>query len=403
MNWVRRPIQQELCLSEGRLRSTIEQEQQVEQGPQAYGIALRAFPHPHETYRRTKFFGCLDGLRCFSIVAVVWHHTASRFFSVPLLHQGNRGVELFFVISGFLITTLLLREREKYGEISLRLFYTRRILRIFPLYYTVVLVYVLLVYLSEASSPFGQQFFANLPYFLTYTSNWFVPLGDARVIFYFAWSLATEEQFYLVWPWVERFIKGRGPIYVIAGLVGLNLAMSFGLLDNWIRVGSLLYVILGSIYLPICLGVLLAHLLHSPRGYRAAARVIGRRWSSAAALCLLVALAAVMHRVGVWGIIWVDVAMALLVGSCVVREDHVLAGLLSWRPLAWIGMTSYGVYLTHMLAANLVRRFMHLVSVSSWLMEFALTLALASLFASISFRYYESFFLRLKEYFSRRA
>src|SRR5204863_5681683 len=84
----------------------------------------------------------------------------------------------------------------------LRKFYLRRALRIFPLYYAVLALYVAMVVYVERGSRAGVEFMHNLPFFATYTSNWFVTLGADRTIFYFAWSLATEEQFYLVWPWI---------------------------------------------------------------------------------------------------------------------------------------------------------------------------------------------------------
>lgn len=93
--------------------------------------------------------------------------------------------------------TLLLRERERNSKIDLKAFYIRRSLRIFPLYYGVLFLYMVLVSVLERDSTAGQAFFNNLIYFATYTSNLFVPL-DGRVIFYFAWSLAAEEQFYLM-------------------------------------------------------------------------------------------------------------------------------------------------------------------------------------------------------------
>src|SRR5437870_3157565 len=89
-------------------------------------------------FRQTRYFGALDGLRCLSIVAVVAFHTL-RGTSSPIVLRGNLGVDLFFLISGFLITTLLIRERSQYGAISLKKFYIRRTLRIFPLYYAVLL------------------------------------------------------------------------------------------------------------------------------------------------------------------------------------------------------------------------------------------------------------------------
>jgi peptidoglycan/LPS O-acetylase OafA/YrhL len=107
---------------------------------------------------------------------------------------GAQGVSLFFASSGFLITTLLLREKARNSRIDLKAFYVRRSLRIFPLYYGVLLVHIALVTLLERDSVTGQAFYDNLIYFATCTSNLFVPL-DGRVIFYFAWSVAAEEPF----------------------------------------------------------------------------------------------------------------------------------------------------------------------------------------------------------------
>ena len=105
----------------------------------------------YATFQNTERFGSLDGLRCLSIVAVIWCHTGGAVWTgVPLLSRGHLGVELFFAISGFLITTLLLRERRQSGRIALGNFYVRRTLRIFPLYYTVLLVYTLIVWLAGA-------------------------------------------------------------------------------------------------------------------------------------------------------------------------------------------------------------------------------------------------------------
>uniref|UniRef100_UPI0025BF7B9B acyltransferase family protein n=1 Tax=Hydrogenophaga sp. TaxID=1904254 RepID=UPI0025BF7B9B len=140
----------------------------------------------HERFLALRRFDSLDGLRALAVIAVVWQHTAGKAFSgTPLATIGGEGVTLFFAISGFLITTLLLRERDRRGTIDLRAFYVRRTLRIFPIYYLTLLTYVVLVWTFERDSEAGQEFFSNLPYFFTYTSNWFVELKE-RTIFYFA-------------------------------------------------------------------------------------------------------------------------------------------------------------------------------------------------------------------------
>jgi peptidoglycan/LPS O-acetylase OafA/YrhL len=163
-------------------------------------MTLAAVSPTYAGYRSCKRFGSLDGLRAISILAVIWHHTQPvRFAGSTLSYIGAQGVTLFFAISGFLISTLMLREYERNGRIDLLAFYMRRSLRIFPLYFTVLGIYVLAVLLLERDTEPGKAFFANLPYFATYTSNLFVELRE-RVIFYFAWSLAAEEQFSSVAP-----------------------------------------------------------------------------------------------------------------------------------------------------------------------------------------------------------
>ena len=102
-----------------------------------------------------KRFGSLDGLRCLSILAVLWHHSGVD-IDFPLFHRGQLGVRLFFAISGFLITSLLIRERVRHGEVSLRKFYVRRSLRIFPLYYAILLTYVVVVAIVERDTAVGR-------------------------------------------------------------------------------------------------------------------------------------------------------------------------------------------------------------------------------------------------------
>src|SRR5215831_9494644 len=115
----------------------------------------------YQQFIQGKYFGALDGLRCLSIIGVIWHRTGPH-GNHGLLSRGYLGVDLFFTISGFLITTLLLREQREEGRISLRNFYIRRTLRIFPLYYTVLALYVFLVWRFERNTPAGVQFFHNL-------------------------------------------------------------------------------------------------------------------------------------------------------------------------------------------------------------------------------------------------
>jgi peptidoglycan/LPS O-acetylase OafA/YrhL len=357
--------------------------------------ALAAASGSYATYRSANFFASLDGLRCLSILAVIWHHTGVTLPGLNLATQGYLGVDLFFAISGFLITTLLLRERDKWGDISLKDFYIRRTLRIFPLYYAVIALYVLAVWAVDRDNAAGRQFFSNLPYFLTYTANWFVQL-DGRVIFYFAWSLATEEQFYLVWPTVEKFLRGWRPVWLVLGLLIVRELVALAVASGDLPRNELSVIIIMSIFPPLLGGVVLAHVLHDRRAFALAQSVLGARWAAA---LILGALVAAVELTLARGIVWT--LMVLLVGAVVVRESNSLAPVLTWRPVAHIGMVSYGIYLLHMLSYNAVKKALAVTGIEQTWLLFPLTVTVATLAATISYFFYEARFLRLKDRFTR--
>src|SRR5207249_3930091 len=158
---------------------------------------------------------------------------------------------------------LLMREFSKTGRINVRRFYMRRTLRIFPLYFTVLGVYVLLVLLTRTGTPDGVEFMRHLPAFATLTSNWFV-LGDsASNIFRFSWSLATQEQFYLLWPLALLLLLAPGRWWRAVG-VTVALIVVDQVATHAIGFRDLPLTIVRSIATPICLGALWALVLHSP-------------------------------------------------------------------------------------------------------------------------------------------
>lgn len=333
----------------------------------------------YDQFMATRTFASLDGLRAISIVAVIWHHTASHAFpDAAIAARGYMGVNLFFVISGFLITTLLLREKQRTGDISIRKFIVRRALRIFPLYYAVLFLYTLLVLQTARHDPAGSAFLYNLRFYATYTSNWFVSLSNERVIFYFAWSLAVEEQFYLAWPWVEK----KAGLAAASVMLGLLFVLFAGLGVH--------------VFACILLGAGLAHLLHHPRTHWWASAVLAAPGAPIAAVVLLLQALAI-PAVPEYAIY---LALALFVATCVACEDHCLAPILKSPPLALLGQVSYGLYLFHMLACNAVKQAGgEWIARQPWLL-FAGTLGLALLAAWLSHRTFESFFLRQKERFA---
>lgn len=337
-------------------------------------------------HERTRF-GSLDALRAISVLAVLWQHVSGR--PGPALSQnGYLGVQFFFAISGFLITTLLLREHSRTGGISLRRFYARRSLRIFPLYYATLLAYVLLIVLGLTSAAQAASFIAHLPAFLTYTTNWFVSSTGSSVPFYFAWSLATEEQFYLLWPplLVLLLSRARGRRLALPVLLGVAAAAEIALL---VGDQSVLWIhIVARLSVPIILGAALALLLDRPRTFAPVAAILGRRWSAPVVFGALALVLCFPVRPEL-----PEVLMVLAVGTVVIREDTPLSPFLRWRPLVFVGTISYGVYLLHMLAANVVRMVLHQHASP---VLFALTVPTVVVVAWLSFRYFEGPLLRLK-------
>ncbi len=345
----------------------------------------------HATYLARRYFGELDGLRALAIAMVVWNHSGTGAYKFGW----GLGVKLFFTISGFLITTLLLRERDRTGTISLRNFYVRRILRIFPLYFAVLGLYVVLVWFAEGDPEARAGFFENLPAYLTFTANWFVDFDGGRVIFYFAWSLSAQEQFYLAWPSVVRFARRWWlPVALMAAMLGVSWgvhsAVAAGRLD-----GSRLAVrILARVDPTLGLGFLAAYLLHRPGGFRVALRVVDRWWSAPLAVVLLLLQVVVPATPGLVP----RAAALLLIMVCVVRPRSVLAPVLDNRLVRHVGTISYGIYLLHMLNVNVARR---IVPGESRLAVFALAFPATVLVASLSFRYFEQPIMNLRRHLIR--
>jgi peptidoglycan/LPS O-acetylase OafA/YrhL len=353
----------------------------------------------HRDYLDRRTFGSLDGLRAASILAVIWHHATQRgIFSLPMADRGFLGVDMFFVLSGFLIVTLLLREFDRNGRISLRNFYARRTLRIFPVYYA-VLGALTLLYLWKPEAGSASTFFAELPFYATYTSNWV----DTTVLA-LTWSLATEEQFYLFWPPVERYLKPLAvPILLV--VIGISQLVNFGFFDsqlaNIFGDDASILPILQVTFTPICFGVLLARLLHSPQGYLRLARFCGGRFQALLGVALvLVACNLPTSDISGWSRLLIHLSMSYLLVTLVVREAHMLLRFLQFAPIKRIGTISYGMYLFHIFAVTAALKILDRLSLEGAVAAFLLTTLLTVVVSEISFRLFENPIMRWKKRFS---
>lgn len=337
----------------------------------------------------------LNGMRALAVMAVVWHHSHPGYGWLPASRNGFLGVDTFFVLSGFLITALLLQEKHARGGISLKNFYIRRTLRIFPLYYALLALLALYFAVSTESSQ-KVAFFAEFPYHLSYTSNW-VQLESLMSI---SWSLSTEEQFYLVWPPLLALL-GIWSLVPLLAFLALNLAINFGALDLALaRLGIPYanYAILQATFTPMLLGVLLAFALDRAELKTQIARLLSPMalWILVVALCLALNVPGDLRG---WPRLTIHLLTLGVLAGIVLQPGHALTRILEWRPLAYMGIVSYGIYLLHTPALDVGRRLLSRLAVTQPEILFCCGLALSVLFASVSFRYFEAPLLSLKERF----
>lgn len=342
----------------------------------------------------------LDGLRAFAVAVVVAFH-----LTPGAVVGGYLGVDVFFVVSGFIITRLLLIERARTGGIRLRGFWKRRARRLLPALVVLLLACSTAALLvgGDVLVGLGGQLLASL----TFSSNWyFIVTGSdyfaesAPELFRNLWSLAVEEQFYLLWPLVlllviVRVSRRSRILLLVAATAASAIAMALLLTPGD---PTRVYYGTGTHAFGLTLGALLAVVgqwwstrqLEWPR---AARTWLG--WLGAAALMGLVALSFVMPGDADWtyrgGLLGVAVLTAIAIAALLVPGSP-LSRVLELRPVRWVGERSYGIYLWHwpvfvLLAAML----------PTWTSDAALAWALGGIAASItiaaawlSFRFVEA-------------
>jgi peptidoglycan/LPS O-acetylase OafA/YrhL len=359
----------------------------------------------------------LDGVRGLAILLVLAHNLevlAGRQTpvgqAIALLDGlGWVGVQLFFVLSGFLITGILLDTRE--SDNYYRAFLGRRVLRIFPLYYgTLIVAFVVLPLVGAPHPPADGQV-----WLWTYTVNWVEPFGYGNPEFPHFWSLAVEEQFYLAWPLVVRALSPRRLVILCLGLSVVAFATRVGMRLHGFGPQAVYEWTICRMD-ALALGAAVAAMLRLPH----AAKVVAR-WNQGtvwAAIGLGVAgflitrgdpRTTLMSQTIGYSIL--ALTFAVFVCAAVIAEAHgrgVIYHALTWRPLRALGIYSYGIYVFHMpihrgIGLPLFRRWVPedasvgaKISIVYFLAVSAITFAAAV----ASYHLVERRFLGLKRYFT---
>lgn len=379
---------------------------------------------PEREVRRGRIPG-LDGIRAIAVVAVAVFHLFPG-----LLPGGFIGVDVFFVLSGFLITHLLLREQALTGRISLRQFWWRRVKRLVPAIVFVLLACTTVALLrpAELLATIRQQITGAL----TFTSNWFEVANGADyfrhnqlALYRNFWSLAVEEQFYLVWPIVvlgllsataARSLRVRHRILAaVFGVVGLGSAALFALLAAQGVAASRLYYGTDTHLSGLALGAALGAVMTLRTSGRGALSSVARGgedaeggspakltsprrgWMrSTAALGALAALGATAvlgsgAQAAALGItIAVAVIASLVLIGAVAIGPSPATRVLEWPALRYLGERSYALYLWHFPVYSLARAILprREVLANPWLAG-AVTLIITLIAAEVSYRFVE--------------
>jgi peptidoglycan/LPS O-acetylase OafA/YrhL len=303
---------------------------------------------------RLGYLPWLDGIRAVAVLAVMVFHelvTQPTMAFGRYVRGGLLGVDIFFAISGFLITSLLLSDVEQHGRIRFGAFYLRRARRLVPALMALLAVLVVGALVFES----GHQRVESLRHALvaaTYTTNWYTVLTHTRIgLLNHTWSLAAEEQFYLLWPAVLTgllaLVRGR-PRRVVGPVAVLAVAAVAWPLIATARGWSAMRVYYGldTRAAALAVGCLLGA-LWSTGALPAANRFVGVR--RVAAACGAVALVWLLHDpsgvepAAQFAI--VGVATALVLWELVLSSPHVAHRVLGSAPLVAIGRISYALYL----------------------------------------------------------
>lgn len=311
----------------------------------------------------------LDVLRFGAFLFVYLHHamphsSADYWFSGRILaafaRSGAHGVDVFFALSSYLITELLLREHAATGTLNVRAFYLRRILRIWPLYFFALFVFAPVV------SPLPANYVAG---FALLAGNWVCAFGGYPAsAFSLLWSVSIEEQFYLTWPWLvrrnARSIAAVGiAMLAVASVTRIVLAAT-GTVHPGVWCNTLARLD------PIAGGALLAVSTKERRP---------RLWLAGLGLAGLIFTGGFAGHAG-----WITVLTYPLAAACAVAILHGVVGAGWTNPvLGYLGKISFGLYVFHAAA----------IEVTGPILAFPLTVATAAL----SYRYLETPFLRLKD------
>lgn len=364
------------------------------------------------------FFPNLDGLRFFCFLAVFLFHSFHteyeyiksdslyQFVAFDLFGNGNLGVNFFFVLSGFLITYLLLTEIQLHGRINIGNFYIRRALRIWPLFYfCVAFGFIAFPFFKEIMGEVPTET-ANLVYYLFFINNFdFIKNPPDSSVLSVLWSVAIEEQFYLFWPLLLWIIPSRFTPLVFIAIIAQSIIFRLFNFDPML----LEYHTLSCIS-DMAIGGLGAYTVLTFSSVVDTLKKINKGWIIVlyiVTILLLLFRAEFLQRNYILAAVE-RVFVALIFLFIILEQNYAENSLFKLSNFNWIslmGKRTYGLYCLHFIGILVVTKTTKMLGINTHLwqvlvLDTVLAFALTLFIAEISYRFYELPFLRIKEKFS---
>lgn len=363
------------------------------------------------------YFPNLNGIRFIAAFTVIIHHIEqfkyvfelSQIWEESLLIRslGKLGVILFFTLSGFLITYLLLFEEKNFGKVNIKQFYIRRLLRIWPLYF---LIFFLAFFV------FSNIGFFNFPganlkntsnvtifvFFTFFLSNFFLAKYGVLPFASQEWSVATEEQFYLIWPWILRFSKNKllSLIIVVFFVFIVNVFLSSHY-SNALSFKATLKHFWDMFNIDcMAIGGIFAYLLF--KGSNLLKFVMNKLVFYLSIIFLILLFVFYNHIPVIYSYITYIICSFIFAVIIINFASNKNLGLsLEHKWFNYLGKISYGLYMYHSVAIFVTIKLLLALNIPNSTLIFLISFALSVFIAHISYYYFENLFLKLKYKFSK--
>lgn len=370
-------------------------------------------------FQNIKIFQGLNGLRFFAALLVVMQHseTIKRKHGIAnwawlnLFQNGGNAVTFFFVLSGFLITYLLLKEARKTNDISIKNFYIKRVLRIWPLYF-------LLVFIGAIALPIAFSFVKvdyEMPYTIGQTWAYFVFFVPGLVTFYWGhhfleplWSIGIEECFYLIWAPLFKFLKKNIlPLLlsVLSIVLMLNVIGCF-----WVNNELYKYLLQIFRFEAMAIGGLGAYFLYTKGNVMMNSRLFSRYVQIIFLMLFFIYIGFnsninniywnLVFKTPIFSSFLIDFIFLYLILAVSVAKERILT--INNKFLNYLGDISYGVYMYHLLAISIAifgakKHLQQMGLLNATLVFYLIVVPLTIIIAGLSKKFFENYFLRMKE------